>query len=95
MAIEKEIKDDKGRITTYHRIAAYAPVYESGQESLSVNLSGYTSEQYRQNEKTNGQDMKVSSTGISLPLQEDDTYSRAKIYAAIMALPGWEDSVEC
>lgn len=95
MAIFKELTDDKGQITSYQRIVAFAPVYTAGQEAINVNLASYTSEQYRDAEKTDAtKNMQVASTGITLPLRDDDTYTRANIYAAIMALPEWEGSTE-
>ena len=93
MAIKKTIADNKGQVTEYHRIIAFAPVYVEGQEILNVNLASYTSEQYRELEKTgSAKDMQVASTGITLPLREDDTYNRENIYEAIMELPEWEGS---
>lgn len=94
MAIQKEIIDNKGQATNYHRIIAFAPVFLEGQEVLNVNLASYTSEQYRQQEKETKDGMQVASTAVILPLVEDDTYSRASIYEAIMALPEWADSVK-
>ena len=94
MAIQKEITDNKGQITNYHRIAAFALMYIEGQEMLSVNLASYTSEQYRLLEKNGGGEMQVSSTAVTLPLREDDTYTRTNIYADIMALPEWAGSIK-
>ncbi len=95
MAIQKTITDNKGQVTSYHRVVAFAPVFLEGQEGLSVNLAGYTSEQYRQMEKTGqAENLQVSSTGVTLALREDDTYTRAQIYTEIMALPDWEGSTE-
>lgn len=95
MAIQKVITDNKGQVTEYHRIVAFAPVFIEGQEVLNVNLASYTSEQYRDMEKLGtAQNMQVASTGIALPVREDDTYTRANIYQAIMGLPEWEGSIE-
>ncbi len=93
MAIQREITDNKGQVTNYHRIVAFAPVFIEGQEGLSVNLASYTSEQYRQIEKgETGKNMVVANTGVTLPLRADDTYTRAQIYTDIMALPEWAGS---
>lgn len=95
MAIQKILTDNKGQVTEYHRIMAFAPVFAEGQEVLNVNLVSYTSEQYREMEKSGtAKDMQVASTGITLPIREDDTYTRANIYQAIMALPEFEGSTE-
>jgi len=94
MAIQKQLTDNKGQITAYHRIVAFAPVFIEKQQALSVNLASYTSEQYRLAEKSGGDSMQVASVGLTLPLREDDTYTRAQIYTDIMALPGWEGSTE-
>jgi hypothetical protein len=93
MAIKKTLTDNKGQTTNYHRIVAFAPIFAGETPVLSVNLASYTSEQYRNAEKENPQtDNIVASTQVLLPLFEDDTYSREKIYDAIMASPDWEDS---
>ncbi len=93
MAIQKTLTDNKGQITEYHRIMAFAPVFVEGQEVLNVNLASYTSEQYREMEKTGeAKGMQVASTGIVLPIRDDDTYTRTNIYQSIMALPEWEGS---
>lgn len=95
MAILKAITDNKGQITSYHRIAAFAPVFDGEQKQLNVNLASYTSEQYRDMEKSGqAQNMQVASTGIVLPLREDDIYSRASIYESIMAMPEFEGATE-
>lgn len=93
MAIQKEIIDNKGQATVYHRIAAFAPVYLEGQEALNVNLVSYTCEQYRLIEKQTKGNMQVGSTAVVLPLNENDTYTRTSIYSAIMNLPEWTGSI--
>ena len=93
MAILKNITDNKGQITSYHRIAAYAVVYTGEKLQLNVNLASYTSEQYRDTEKADAtKDLSVTSIGLALPLFESDAYTRADIYTAIMALPEFEGS---
>lgn len=93
MAINKLITDNKGQVTTYHRIAAFAPVFTGDHPQLSVNMASYTSEQYRDMEKAGSdENLKVASTGITLPLIPDDMYSREAIYETIMALPEFEGS---
>lgn len=95
MAIQKTLTDSKGQATEYHRIIAFAPVFVEGQEILNINIASYTSKQYRDMEKAGtAKDMQVASTGITLPIREDDTYTRENIYADIMALPEWEGSTE-
>lgn len=93
MAIQKEIIDNKGQATVYHRIVAFAPVYLEGQEALNVNLASYTSEQYRLTEKQTKENLQVGSTSVVLPLDENNTYSRTSIYEAIMNLQEWTDSL--
>ena len=95
MAIQKILTDNKGQVMEYHRIIAFAPVFIEGQEALNVNFASYTSEQYREMEKTGtAKDMQVASTEIVLPLMENDTYTRANIYQSIMGLPEWAGSIE-
>lgn len=93
MAIQKEMVTNQGQVTNYHRIVAFAPTFLEGYEAINVNLASYTSEQYRLQEKETKNDMIIASTSIALPLATEDTYTRAKIYEAIMALPEWADSV--
>lgn len=93
MAIFKEMTDDKGQITAYHRITSYTPAFTGETPTLGVSLADYTSEEYRNTEKTDWtQNTQVKSTWIFLPVREDDTYSRAALYGTIMALPEFEGS---
>ena len=96
MAILKELMDNKGQVTRYHRISSFSPFYATPTPYLQVTLVSYTDEQYRNIEKTGqAQDsMFVSSTQVALPLSTDDSYSRGMIYSAIMALPEFEGSTE-
>lgn len=97
MAIRKELTDNRGQKTSYHRIVAMTAVYIPGQESIQVNLASYTDAQYRELEKqsTSGEGYAVSSTAVVLPLPTDDIVSRALTYTQIMSLPEWQDSEAC
>lgn len=91
MALLKTVIDNKGQASTYHRIVAFSQVYVGENQALSVNLAAYTSAEYRAQDE-NG-NMIVAGTPIVLPLM--DAPSRAAIYTAIKALPGWEDAEDC
>jgi len=93
MAIKKTITDNKGQVTTYHRIIAFAPVYTGESPTINVNLASYSSDEYRRKENAS-ESMQISNVGLTLPLPSDDVFSRESIYKAIMALPEFEGSEE-
>lgn len=95
MAIYKEIADNKGQITTYHRIIIFAPNFTGDYPQISVTIAHYTSEQYREQEKNRlSQNAYATSTVVNLPPFTDDIYSRAAIYTALMQLPEFEGATE-
>jgi hypothetical protein len=87
MAIKIDRRDNKRVLTTYHRIGVYSPTFIEGQQGVSVNLFGYVDEDARNEEKKTGESMVVTTTGIVLPLDPNDTYTRESLYTAIMAMP--------
>jgi len=93
MAIFKEMTDDKGQVTAYHRITSYTLAFMGETPTLDVSLADYTSEQYRNVEKADWtKNTQVKFSRFFLPVREDDTYTRTALYGAVMALPEFEGS---
>jgi hypothetical protein len=93
MGIQKTITDEKGLTANYFRILIYSCVYTIDKQSVDVNLAGYVDANYRELEKVDSVKRYIMNIPVSLTLYNDDTYTREQIYADIMALPKWVDSV--
>ncbi|MDP4153532.1 MAG: hypothetical protein Q8865_08880 [Bacillota bacterium] len=97
MALYKELIDNKGQTTKYHRIQAVAQVYNGSEENVQINLAGYADTQYRETEKAKPDNsMIVSSTAITLSLDDSKGYTREALYARIKAeVAEFADAQDC
>jgi hypothetical protein len=96
MAIYKAVTDSVGVALTYHRISKIETLFKGTVAQIFVKLQQYTSEEYRNLEKTYNQDSLYVAKELPLRLdmtaEDADGATRATIYTAIMALPEWEGS---
>lgn len=88
MALYKSITDEKGVITTYHRVAN-ATLRNS---ELSCILDSYVSQDYRELEKP--ADSHYYSFSITVE-EEESMGIRQICYKKIKEMPEWEGAVDC
>lgn len=92
MALLINIVNEKGISSSYHKIIAVSQVYIGEQKNISINIASYTNQEYRlQDEK----EMIVSNTGLVLPFDETEDFSRSTLYARIVVeIPEFEGAIE-
>jgi len=57
VALNKEIIDDMGQVSTYHRIIRSEQSYEKGAEGVHIFLASYVDTKYRETEKQEEQQL--------------------------------------
>ena len=82
MALLINLTDSKGQVCNYHKIIAVNQVYTGQQEGISINLASYTSQEYRARDNEE-QHTIVANTGLFLPFNDSDDFSRTTLYARI------------
>lgn len=84
MALKIALKNSKGAVALYHRIAVVSQVHIKDQEGIHINLAGYADETYRETEKQNGEELVLTNTPIFLPFL-DENFTRENLYTRIKA----------
>lgn len=87
MALQKEMTNDRGIITAYHRIIATSQIYYGTDKGIHINLASYANANYREVEKLETFDGKdgdkcLLNTPIFLPFV-DENFSLERLYQRI------------
>jgi hypothetical protein len=86
MALEKQITDEWGVVSTYFRIIAIIEQYVTDVPTITVQLLGYTDESYREREKMEGgQSLSNAYREVHLAANDELGYTRADIYKRLTA----------
>ena len=88
MALTKELTNEKGVVTTYHKIS-HVDLYR---DHVHCGIESYVSKDYRDAEQP--ADSSMFSFDITVA-EEESMGIRALCYSKIKALEEWSDAVDC
>ena len=88
MALNKQLVNDKGVITNYHRVSHVS----LNDNTLHCSIESYVSPEYRELEKY----ADTSHFSFEITVEEEESMGiRQLFYLKLKSKPEWEDAIDC